>query len=191
MGESGKTEGPFDRLRAAEIQREQKKKEEAEREESSKRSSVVLFVLGIFKGFWDLFEKEKRKPFVGAKIPLLELKELLEILKKEDRSEDPQFFQQMALCWGKVLEEAILVSKDSPARMNLDSLIQELEMLSPEPEERSLGYYLLEYSGKSWLPFPYMELIRRLHEEHRKNPVNSLLSRWTQMIDHLIVRFNV
>jgi hypothetical protein len=56
----------------------------------------------------------------------------------------------------------------------------------PERQQHSLGYYLSEYAGQKWLPFPYMEMIQKIHAEHLKNPTESALAQWTHRIDRLL-----
>ena len=69
--------------------------------------------------------------------------------------------------------------------MKIRTFIKELQHY-PEHHEHSLGYYLTEYAGQKWLPFPYMEMIRNLHMYHKKNPENSLLSIWSKEIEEMI-----
>ena len=56
----------------------------------------------------------------------------------------------------------------------------------PEYEEHTFGYYLTEYAGQKWIPFPYMEMVQKIHSEHMKNPKGSALTEWTNLIDELL-----
>jgi len=48
----------------------------------------------------------------------------------------------------------------------------------PKNSEFTLGYYISEFAGYSWVPFPYMEMLQNLHLEDKKDPINSHLSHW-------------
>jgi hypothetical protein len=43
----------------------------------------------------------------------------------------------------------------------------------PEKGDHSLGYYLSSSTGENWIPFPFMEILRNLHE--KKNEIDRLL----------------
>lgn len=190
MADTGKTDGPFDRIRAVEIQREKKKEEELKNAEASKAPAVLLFFIQLFKNFIEFFEKENGEYFAKIKKPLAGLKEIFAILKKEDRSEDPKFFQKFSLCWKHLLEESLQISKGTSAGEELSLLIRQIENFVGEEGEESLGYYLAKQSSQEWLPFPYMKLIQFLHEEHIKLSKNSTLARWSAQIERVIALFN-
>ena len=56
----------------------------------------------------------------------------------------------------------------------------------PENDEHSLGYYLTEYAGSDWLPFPFMEILQNLHFSHQTDPHNSYLSQWVKTLKEII-----
>ena len=185
MTEKGRTEGPDERIRISEIQQEKKTREQLEKK---KEASLLLLVLSFFKNILKIFEKDARRPLALAKIPLQKMKDLLVLLQREDRSEDPKFLEDLASSWGELLEMALQL-KDVSEGVELESLIRKIHDFLPRSGSRSLGYYLAEYAGKTWLPFPYMEMIRNLHEEHQRKAMKSVLSEWIHEIDRLIAQF--
>ena len=45
----------------------------------------------------------------------------------------------------------------------------------PPKQPWSLGFYMTEYAGKDWLPFPRMELLHQLHDDFIAHPKESQL----------------
>lgn len=58
--------------------------------------------------------------------------------------------------------------------------------LFPTDEDKSFGFYLKNLSGDKWLPFPYMKIITRLHDEYHKEGKDSHLEIWSKTLEHLI-----
>ncbi len=116
---------------------------------------------------------------------LLLLKASFEILKREDRSQDIGFLNKLSHIWLEVLEGALHPHRDSPIAEKTKSLIKKIQHY-PERHPHTLGYYLSEYAGQKWIPFPYMELIQKLHLDHEKNPPLSALTEWTSLIDGIL-----
>ncbi len=99
-------------------------------------------------------------------------------MMEEDKSQDVTFLNGLSIHWLQLL---IAASKN----IELMPLIKDIES-HPEHEEHTFGYYLEEYAGQKWLPFPYMEMIQKLHHEHLLDPPSSDLTRWTKMIEDLL-----
>lgn len=104
----------------------------------------------------------------------------METMMREDRSQDSQFLKRLSGIWQEVLEGSLNIQSKS-----LKRLIRDVESF-PEDEEHTFGYYLEEFAGQTWLPFPYMELIHNLHHHHELDPSSSLLTRWTGMIEEIL-----
>jgi len=115
-----------------------------------------------------------------ARGTLLLMKAAFETMMREDRSQDAQFLKKLSHLWLEILEESIALQSKP-----LKRLIKDIESY-PEDEEHTFGYYLDEFAGQNWLPFPYMELIKKLHRQHELDPASSLLTRWTRMIEELL-----
>jgi len=106
-------------------------------------------------------------------------------MKRENRSQDAQFLNQLSNVWNSVLEEAIQFEKNSEAAERFKVLVKKIQHF-PENQQHTFGYYLSEYAGQKWVPFPYMELVAKIHKEHEKSPQISALTQWTTLIDEII-----
>ena len=122
-----------------------------------------------------------------ARENLLLIKAAFEIMKREDRSQDALFLKRLSNLWQTALEHSIELQTKNLKAQQLKAFIKDIENY-PENEGHTFGYYLDEYAGQKWLPFPYMELIQSLHHQYEIDPESSLLSRWTRMIEEILNR---
>lgn len=185
---------PYDKYRVEPVGERQSKREgqgPPDDKPPKERVKFALYVLNLFKRAVDFFLD---KNALGAeskstsKTHLHQLKKSFEILKNEDRSEDVKFLNSLSDTWMQLLEESLYFENDKvEAKFRL--LVKEIQSY-PENETHSFGYYLSEYAGQKWVPFPYMELIQKIHNEHMKNPMGSSLSKWTQIIDDINLLLN-
>ena len=112
-----------------------------------------------------------------------ELKGYLEVLEKEDRSQDVDFLNDLSKCWNRAIEESVGWGEK---RALLFQILAKKILHYPEDEPHTFGYYLTEYAGQKWVPFPYMELVQKIHLEHEKNPSGSALLEWVRLLDDCI-----
>ncbi|NGX32738.1 MAG: hypothetical protein K1060chlam4_00788, partial [Candidatus Anoxychlamydiales bacterium] len=88
--------------------------------------------------------------------------------------------------WMKFLKDYdYYVLKNEKATNLIKKIIDEINEY-PKNSEFTLGYYISEFAGYSWVPFPYMEMLQNLHLEDKKDPINSHLSHWISIIDELL-----
>jgi hypothetical protein len=124
---------------------------------------------------------------IEARKNLTALKKAFEILKNEDRSQDVDFLNELAKIWNQVLETTLHLDAEVSAPFKI---LAKKILHYPENQTHTLGYYLTEYAGQKWVPFPYMELIQKIHSEHEKNPSSSPLTEWVQLIDEALSLLN-
>ncbi len=113
---------------------------------------------------------------------LEKFKQSLLALCKENLSQDSEFLKEISENWNHLLEE----SKKSSATKFPIELINTLKKefsAYPENQEYTLCYYLAEYAGLQWSPFPYMDILQDLHFQYQKDPVSSLLKKWITLIE--------
>ena len=126
----------------------------------------------------------------GLEYHLDEFKKSLVILSKEDRSRDQTFVINLSGEWHALLENfnlfEFLERKKSPLIAKVKNLIEAIQSFPPQ-QEHSIGYYMTAFAGKDWLPFPFMELLQKLHEDHLKNKEKSQLFLWIASIDKLLL----
>lgn len=90
-------------------------------------------------------------------------------LQEEDLSADWRYCEKLSKSWQDVcssIEEAAIPTG------GLNEMIEAINHY-PEKGDHSLGYYLSLSTGENWIPFPFMEILRNLHE--KKNEIDRLL----------------
>lgn len=123
---------------------------------------------------------------------LSHLKNLFETLSKEDLSQNYHFAEDLSKHWHLVLhyiEEERRHKRSPPYLDNLTRFVQTLNSY-PERTDHSLGYYLTQFTGEKWLPFPFMDLLHNLHKEALLNQTKNILSTWTQDLSTLLHETN-
>jgi len=143
-------------------------------------SFFLILLHKILDYFISLGSRSKRK--IG--IDLYELKEAFEAMKEEDKSQDVQFLNHLSTIWHHTLEHSLLFKRTDPFSEAFRIFLKKIQNY-PEGQDHTLGYYLTEHTKGQWLPFPYMELIQELHEEHQRNPEESKLTLWTRELIEL------
>lgn len=179
---------PFGKFQAEQIEKDKM----TPNEEPPKRSLWALlaaYMSLMVKKMLDLFEQTSEHGLAenaerDLREDLILFKAVLELLKKEDHSQDASFLHRLSELWHQLLEDLLCFRKQTPLSDQLNRFIKELQNY-PDQQEHSLGYYLTD-AGREWLPIPFMEMIHRLHVQHHKNPPGSLLSRWTSLLSALI-----
>jgi hypothetical protein len=190
------SEGPRDdRLYVARIQEDKKEKEKYRQIPSDEEKAVLLATFfSYLKKMFDTFSPSKK--IAGKVVDLQSVIEHLEELKKkfaelseQDLSNSPPFATALSKVWCKLFEDydniAILFRKRLAEVATFRELMDAIKHFPPESDHR-LGYYLLENAGEDWLPFPFIEMLKQLHEEHIQEPNTSTLSSWQKQISTVI-----
>ncbi|HSX26552.1 MAG TPA: hypothetical protein VLE89_06060 [Chlamydiales bacterium] len=178
---------PYENYKVEPIEKDKSGKENPPEDLPDKKALVGAQVLLLFRKFIDFFEDLLEKGSVEKKMKdhLLLLKKALELLKTEDRSQDIPFLNHLSDLWSLLLEDSFQFRKQTPISLKFKSLIKSIQGF-PQSQEHTLGYYLIEHAGQKWLPFPFMEIVQKLHSEHQKNPTSSTLESWIKQIAQLI-----
>jgi hypothetical protein len=191
----GGPEGPYDKYRKYRIEGaenekhadEQRKKfeEEPPKKGLSFGSFFLFLVWKILNYFVHLTRGISEKEEKEIRDNLQLLKEAFESMKGEDRSQDIKFLNRLSEIWHRVLENSDQLKQTDPFSTAFHSFLKKIQKY-PEDQEHTLGYYLTAYAGEKWLPFPYMELIQKIYEQHEKDPSTSPLVLWLQELDELL-----
>jgi hypothetical protein len=185
---------PYEKYRVEEIQKDKEPRDSTEESQgaiqASRPSAFAAYITMIIKKFLELFESTSERGLTAtAESDVLEhlkqFKAALEILKMEDRSQDSPFLNSLSASWHQMLEDVLRFRRQSPLSLKMRAFIRDFQHY-PENQQHTLGYYLTEYAGQKWLPFPYMEMIHRLHIQHQKSPESSSLSLWSNAISEMI-----
>ena len=188
----GKPEDPYEKYRVARLDADKRAKEEKEKKEEMKptSSAFIAFFLYVLHRFLDLFEDVSGKALSSrderdVRDNLLQIKILLEAMKQGDRSQDAPFLNRFSKLWHQALEDTLRFRKETPLADQFKEFIKDIDSY-PGDQEYSLGYYLSEHARQKWLPFPYMDLILKIHNDHKKDPDSSALARWIREVDTLL-----
>ena len=180
-----------------EIQKDKESKENLQnsRKPHSNKSVIGAYILHLIRKFFELFEETTEVGLTASAEEIVKghlklIKSILEILKRENKSEDSQFLGGLSRVWHEILEDALRFKKKTPFARKFQIFIQMIQDY-PRAQEHSLGYYLTEYAGKKWLPFPYMEMVQNLQAEYQADPESSALTTWTREIDELLRSFQI
>lgn len=111
------------------------------------------------------------------------LKIFLDLLKIEDRSQDVHFLSDLSQSWNQAVGESLEYNEETAVIFKI--FVKKI-MHYPENQSHTFGYYLTEYAGQKWIPFPYMDLVQKIHAEHEKNPTESSLTEWTRLLGEAI-----
>jgi hypothetical protein len=181
------------RYRVEEIERlrwEQEKKQKQEtfpEPPAQEKLGLSGLIILLFMKIFDFLKGAAKQGLFStldekARANLLLLKKSFELMMQLDMSQDVPFLRRLSKIWQNALEENLELDS-----LELRHLIRDIET-HPEGEDHTFGYYLTEYAGQKWLPFPYMELIRELHRQHELDPASSLLTRWHSRLEEILNR---
>jgi hypothetical protein len=173
----------YERVESSRDQPRERRKEEA----FDKKIGLAAYLLQLFRKSVDYFlelPKSAKSTEEAIKQNLLLLKACFQTLKIEDRSQDVDFLNQMGIIWRHALENALQLKKDA-ARETFKLLAKKIQHY-PENYTHTFGYYLSENTNQKWVPFPYMELVQKIHVEHVKSPPSSPLEEWSLHIDKIL-----
>lgn len=184
------------------VQRIEKIRDEQEEElanEAKKKNPEALLLAGFFsfikKVFVFLTTNRRRGQAVlidnisGLIQYLTSVKKMLLRLGTEDQGYNPEFVQDLADAWHTLIEATNtfewMVRKNAQEIAKVKTFIEGVRNFPPG-EEHSLGYYLTQFAGKDWLPFPFMDLLNSLHEAYQTDKAKSQLNSWISSLDEII-----
>ncbi len=182
---------PFEHVRVERVEEkhaENKKKQKLVPKQVSKKLFLYLTFIKLLKDTINTFTSNHKKHRINdtpLKKEILTFKAALNSLKAKDLSQDSKFLNYFAFIWLKLLKNLEIYSIEPEKLENEIKAFIHLLQIYPQSSEFSLGYYLSEFAGFKWVPFPYMEMLQKLHFEHKKDPDNSTLQKWTDILDKI------
>ena len=187
-----------DWIQVEKIEKDKKTKEELLLKEATKKKpEVILFAGNILHAIKALNFLATIRAKTGAHLidsveqlikVLDELKKTLRQLTLEDVSYDSDFVQHFSDAWHALLNGSNTLewwNKKTEEKKRIKKIIDNIRLYPPK-EEYTLGFYLIEFTGKDWLPFPFMHLLHNLHEEYGTLKEKSQLALWISEIDSII-----
>lgn len=119
-----------------------------------------------------------------------DLKHLFQSLSDKDVSMDISFLNELSHAWEK-FEHASEPLKHKPEGIPTEisePLFTFLFSINncKEGQQYSLVHYLKEHAGVDWVPFPFMTILKKLHEEYVERRRASLLGNWLDQIELIL-----
>jgi hypothetical protein len=183
---------PYDQYKVEKIEKNPSPSAAPEKppQEPHPKTTFAAFLSLLLKKIINLFEETTDQGLRSSsehdiQKHLIALKAILDTLKDQDMSQNSLFLNQFAESWHQLLEDVFRFRRETTLSIEMRSFISEFQHY-PKGQQHTLGYYLTEFAGKHWLPFPYMDIIRQLHQEHQSRAQNSTLTRWSLAIDQMI-----
>ncbi len=111
-----------------------------------------------------------------------------EVLMEHNESQNYQFVQSMSDLWHQIIQyinDADLLMQPPKHVDPLKSVMKQIFQF-PHKADHSFGYYLSEYAGTKWLPFPFMDLMNKLHEDAIMHGSKSILADWSRSLNLIL-----
>ncbi len=120
---------------------------------------------------------------------IIEFRRLLALLMRKDLSRDLNFIEELSKAWLKLVGDSktlkITQQGDPIPVMKLNFFLNTLSHYPPG-EEHSLGFYLSAYAGKDWIPFPFLNILQKVHEDHLAKLETSILTGWISLLGNIL-----
>src|SRR5579871_2640489 len=163
---------PYEKIIVNPIEQDKKEREPYSSLKNATRSQVFATLVSFFNKFLSIFSSKGRGQTVFDLKHLIDtvksFKEQLVLLSLEDQSHNPDFTLHLSELWHTLLDDCnslSLATDTSEILTKLKFFISQVKNFPPGADH-TLGYYFTEYAGKDWIPFPFMELLKQLHEEY-------------------------
>lgn len=181
---------PFERKKVVKPEEKQSKEESKKFKYKPvlKKMFVYLTVINLISKVLNYFKNNKTKSLENSSIlnDLMLFQKSLHALMEKDLSKEAEFLNYLAYIWIKLLNDFNQFEIDNDKiKDKLKNFIYSIKNY-PKNQEYTLGYYLSNLAGYKWVPFPYMEMLKNLHLENKKNPDSSNLAKWIEEINNLI-----
>lgn len=167
---------------------EEKKKEPLVPKLVSKKMFLYMTLLKIVSNLLSKFTSKQTKNIKRTPLhkELLTIKSSLQALKDKNLCQDGEFLNFFAYIWMKFFKDQDLYNiRNEEITSLINQLVEEIHSY-PKNSEFSLAYYVTEFAGYKWVPFPYMDILQNLYLENKKEPEFSHLNKWIGIINELL-----
>jgi hypothetical protein len=145
-------------------------------------------LFGVFSGSRELGGRIVDRMAIVDRLRALQ--GLLMRLMSEDLSQSVSYASEFSDLFGETLEDLAIVTimerKELKKSSGMRELVDAIKHYPKNEEEHPLGFYLMEHAGKDWIPFPFINQLSSLYEEHQKAPDKSTLTQWDRLFDEVI-----
>lgn len=151
-------------------------------DEKKKLPAIFAATLSILKNVTKVFSSKKQTSSLSAYEKLLinsltEFKKAIISIEERDVSIDASYAQNLSELFYQITTlHSQIVGSHLGTKINLAKMQRFFQLVHSYPEnERSLAFYLQEFAGKDWLPFPFIEMLKNLHKEYSLHKETSTL----------------
>ncbi len=165
----------------------QKEKESQAKPSVHEMSSAMRWLilhLQILRKILPIFPKEMNEDaLILMKKKLKKFLQSLQELSEKDVSHDTAFLLQLSHRWSQFLQyfSPLTIAQNEEKKYITEFLLSLHD--TPRGERYSLGYYLSEAAGETWVPVPFMNLLHNLFAEYQKEKEASTLFRWIDLLE--------
>ena len=181
------SEDPYKKLKVSGVE-EKKYTEEYEekfqKKETSKKETFLSYLAKKLISFFPRGSTQKNLKILEN--DLSNIHKYFQELANKDLSQDITYLKKLSACWQSFFNNFISVALNThPIILQIRSFFDQLHSY-PDTQHFSLGYYLTEYAGEKWIPFPFMEMLSNLHKEYQADADSSHLYKWMREIEDII-----
>lgn len=185
---------PYENISINPIEKNKQRKEEFSKNlQEPTKSQILATLISYFKKILTFFTfKNKNEFFLFDQHQLFEhlstFRTQLQILTTQDESHNPEFTQQLTELWHNLVDDCNSISPQEVSPNTIEDIKFFISQIShyPYQADHSLGYYFDASAGKEWIPFPFMDMLKELHDEYQETPINSHLFKWISLIDDIL-----
>jgi hypothetical protein len=106
-------------------------------------------------------------------------------LRENDFSKDANFTTSLSKNWNAFMDEFYALKQTDPNYRPLHNLIIHINDF-PSKDQHSLGYYLTKYAGATWLPQPYLAILRKLNRDYLIKGKTSDLAHFIHIVAQIL-----
>ncbi len=152
-------------------------------DKEGKKSSPYQVTLFLLKKLVHFFTKNRKHLQHNTDLATKAhaLLALLQQLGEKDQSENISYIQKLSQIWEQIIDHIEYLKLTTHLPDNIHNLLSAIAGMNhfPKDAEYSFGFYLLKHAGKEWFPFPFMEMLKDLHQNHQQLKEKSVLTKWT------------
>lgn len=154
---------------------------------SPKEREKELLYKKLFSELQSVLKNVEHKSYQAIYIDLFpRLKKLLNalIFISEHRiDKEIEFLSEMSFTWNQI--RAILAKNPSLVDKKIHHILEDIHAYSCN-SPYTFGYYLSEQVGEKWIPFPFLEMLQNLYDDHQTHQEKSLLHSWISKLQSVV-----
>ena len=144
--------------------------------------SIVLFYKKLFNTMFFTRRDGGTRTINEIAVAAEKFRNELSKLKATDDTDNPHYTEVLSDLW----ETLLAAPPNSPLAPFL-----KLANEYPFGDAHSLGFYLSQHAGDEWLPFPFLEILKKLHQGYVLRKHHSELSHLLNLLDQALLQLGI